>query len=410
MTAGSKTTIKTYFVTGAKPTQAQFENLIDSYQDYSGVLNSISTQASAGTQGFPLIQSQSSAQFYNAGTIGLSVLQSDTAASARTELGLSSGTTGFVKVTDNDTTDGRLNTKVSAHTGLTQTVTSPSGNEGLRIALDYATTAQAAAGLEGTLPVNTVLVRAAIEGQYVTTAQANTGTLGTGVMNPVLTRNAIIANAFTSANYATTAQAIAGTDATTVINPVLLKNAIGGTNALVLLSSAAAAASTSIDFTSLITSTYSSYRFIISDLRPANTANLLMRTSTNNSTFDNTASDYIYSITGLEIGTSVANNSNSMGSSGNLTTAIQLHASTNVSGVDARAAGGFSGEVLLVNPLGTTRRKFIRWTGLYDATAVANCEVYGTGVRDATTDIDAVRFLFNGANITSGTIRMYGIT
>jgi hypothetical protein len=33
MTARSKTVIKSYFTTGAKPTQAQFEDLVDSYQD-----------------------------------------------------------------------------------------------------------------------------------------------------------------------------------------------------------------------------------------------------------------------------------------------------------------------------------------------------------------------------------------
>lgn len=40
MTARSKTIIKSYFTTGSKPTQAQFEDLVDSYQDFgSEVLN-----------------------------------------------------------------------------------------------------------------------------------------------------------------------------------------------------------------------------------------------------------------------------------------------------------------------------------------------------------------------------------
>ena len=407
MTAESKSTIKAYFETGDKPTQAQFENLIDSYQDYSGSLNAITTQASAGTQGFPLIQSQSSAQFYNPGSLGLALILSDTAASGRSELGLATGTTGFVKVTDNDTTDGRLNAKVSAHTGLTQTVTSPAGDEGLRIALNYATTAQAATGTEATLPIHTGLARHMLEGQYVTTAQAVTGTLGTGTMNPTLTRNLVISHAFTSANYATTAQAIAGTDATTVINPVLLKNAIGGTNALVLLSSAAASANSSIDFLSLITSTYSSYRWVISDLRPATAeVSLWMRTSTNNSTFDAAASDYSW---GCQV---KPFSPTTVGDDGDAADhEMVLNCTDTAARLIGNAAGeGISGTVEMRNPQGTARNKGITFINHFTNSSGTEGCVYGGGARLSTGDVDAVRFLFSSGNITSGTIRMYGIT
>jgi hypothetical protein len=47
MTAQNKTTIKTYFETGDRPTQAQFVNLIDSYQDADVTLGAI-TSATGG--------------------------------------------------------------------------------------------------------------------------------------------------------------------------------------------------------------------------------------------------------------------------------------------------------------------------------------------------------------------------
>lgn len=49
MTVQTKTVLKSYFQTGDKPTQTQFGDLIDSYQDTSALLTSIITAASAGT-------------------------------------------------------------------------------------------------------------------------------------------------------------------------------------------------------------------------------------------------------------------------------------------------------------------------------------------------------------------------
>lgn len=46
MTASTKTTIKAFFATGDKPTEAQFIDLIDSYQDYDTTLNTLSSAAS----------------------------------------------------------------------------------------------------------------------------------------------------------------------------------------------------------------------------------------------------------------------------------------------------------------------------------------------------------------------------
>lgn len=51
MTAQSKTTIKTYFEQGDKPTAAQFINLIDSYQDANTVLDAIIAKVTAATSG-----------------------------------------------------------------------------------------------------------------------------------------------------------------------------------------------------------------------------------------------------------------------------------------------------------------------------------------------------------------------
>lgn len=87
MTARSKAAIKAFFETGDKPTQVQFEDLIDSYLDYNPVIEAISTVVSTGT-GFLKVEASSSAVMVPVGTIGQVIVQSSVAASVRTELGI----------------------------------------------------------------------------------------------------------------------------------------------------------------------------------------------------------------------------------------------------------------------------------------------------------------------------------
>lgn len=61
MTVHQKTTIKSYFETGDRPTQAEFGDLIDSYQDYSPALDAIASAAVSGRQGFVKLTSSSGA-------------------------------------------------------------------------------------------------------------------------------------------------------------------------------------------------------------------------------------------------------------------------------------------------------------------------------------------------------------
>lgn len=58
MTSKSKDSIKAFFETGDKPTEAQFIDLIDSYVDKSGSIGDIETAASAGTTGFCFVSAR----------------------------------------------------------------------------------------------------------------------------------------------------------------------------------------------------------------------------------------------------------------------------------------------------------------------------------------------------------------
>lgn len=85
MTARSKTDIKAFFERGDKPTQAQFEDLIDSYQDASSVLTAISTVA-ATAKGLIRV-SAGEVVAVSAGSVGLQVLTADATAAAQQSLG-----------------------------------------------------------------------------------------------------------------------------------------------------------------------------------------------------------------------------------------------------------------------------------------------------------------------------------
>lgn len=176
MTIVSKATLKTYFVRGAKPTEAQFTNLIDSLQGYSVILNQIDAKTSAGFRGFIDVQSGSSAEMTPYGTVGLQVLQAQTATSAKQILAI-----------------------------------------GAAVSAEFATTAQAVAGAAEGISMSPVLTRNAIQAfaitsaNFSTTAQAIAGTDNTSVVTPVLVKNAIQSNTYNSIGVGTSVYTSAAT-------------------------------------------------------------------------------------------------------------------------------------------------------------------------------------------------------
>lgn len=92
MTVQSKTTIKSYFQTGDRPTEAQFIDLIDSYQDTTTSLVSLSS-ATVGTVGRLLLSTATTAaaqQQIGGGTTGRNIFQAATTAAVVSQLGATS--------------------------------------------------------------------------------------------------------------------------------------------------------------------------------------------------------------------------------------------------------------------------------------------------------------------------------
>ena len=169
-----------------------------------------------------------------------------------------------------------------------------------------------------------------------------------------------------------------------------------------LLATKTASASATLDFTEFNNAVYRRYEFELENLLPATDgAQLRLLTSTNGgSSYDNTAADYAFARTQKIL---AAAEDDAGGSAGAATIAL-------VSNV-GNAAGeqGVTGIIKIWSP-GSAVRATFRWElHTFDAAAGGINLVSGTGARLANQDTDAVRFLMDAGNITSGTIRMFGI-
>lgn len=200
----------------------------------------------------------------------------------------------------------------------------------------------------------------------------------------------------------------------TYANPTIIVDAKGritsatagvvSTSGLVKIASAAASNSTTIDFVNgtggvVLDGTYRVYLVAISNVAPATDAtNLYFRTSTNGgSSYDSGAGNYDY-INVLDN----SNNGTPGGSNSNSATQIIM---TPTAGSDVGES--LNGMVYVYNPSGV-HRTLINWQ-LAGVNQNGNSFYSnGTGSRLAAADVDAIRFLMSSGNISSGTFQLYG--
>lgn len=177
----------------------------------------------------------------------------------------------------------------------------------------------------------------------------------------------------------------------------------GGGGGLIPLDEQTASASSSIDMTTGIDSTYGVYLVTMENVRPTTEANpFWMRTSTDGgSSFDSGASDYGYSRTQNE---SIAG---FISSTDNSDSKLPLVASTDPGNVGGES---LSGNVWIYNPSNASYNTNVA-SSLVVNTRFGSFGHYTIhGCRKSTGDVDAVQFLFNGTTVATGTFRLYGIS
>lgn len=167
---------------------------------------------------------------------------------------------------------------------------------------------------------------------------------------------------------------------------------------LVLLSSQTASTSSSLDFTSIITSTYDDYLFKLINILPATDGTtILMQMSTDGgSTYASTS--YTNWQFRFDAGSS--------GTGGSATNGIAL-GETN--GIGSSAAFGLVGTVELFSPGSSSLHKAVEGSVLFRNSGGTRIKHTLGGAYESNTAVNAIRFLAASGNITSGTIRCYGI-
>lgn len=174
---------------------------------------------------------------------------------------------------------------------------------------------------------------------------------------------------------------------------------------MALLSTSTPSAATSVDLTGL-NDRFSRYIITFDALVPAtNNDTLSLRTSSDGgSSFDSGAGSYVY--TGSETYSGIGSAA-FVGSAGD--TKIILHSTTTVSSTASN--GGISGVVQLRDPAQTSGYHHLQFSAAWFSESYSGtiASVNGAAARKSSSAINALRLYFAGGNITSGTVRVYGV-
>ncbi|MDE2098064.1 MAG: hypothetical protein KGL39_12495 [Patescibacteria group bacterium] len=175
------------------------------------------------------------------------------------------------------------------------------------------------------------------------------------------------------------------------------------------LTTLTASNSASLSDTTHITSTYSTYQFVFTNIVPVTDgAQLKMQVTENASTFQ--TANYVSATmvsTMNAAGAATVYNDNTNGTSGYVLSGINGV----TFGISNSAAYGFSGNVWLLNP-NSAWRKIVSGDVSYHsgAAAAAVAWAHPGGYYDADSNvINGVKFLMSSGNISSGTIDIYGM-
>ena len=173
---------------------------------------------------------------------------------------------------------------------------------------------------------------------------------------------------------------------------------------LILLDTQTASSSSSLDFTTGITSTYSAYLFVLDAILNASVgADMWVRISDDGgSSYEAAGTDYEYVITKREA------NGNSFVGHG----ASQGAAQMLISASQDTSGGHMGGTVWLFSPASTAAFPVFKSDVIYMNTDSPQMlrQDHSIGVYNgATAAVDGIRFLYSSGNIVSGVIRLYGI-
>ena len=173
-----------------------------------------------------------------------------------------------------------------------------------------------------------------------------------------------------------------------------------GSTAFALVEEHTAATSASLAFTSCVSSTYDTYEITISNVLPAtNSVSIAVQFSTNGGSSYDTGGNYSWA--------ALRNNNNALAEAGSETaTNFDLSMADTVS--NNAGLGGLSSSFFLYNSNpGTNSMKIQGQAGYNNGSGQVQGTI--TGIYALTTAVNAFRVLAGSGNLTSGTVRCYGL-
>lgn len=174
---------------------------------------------------------------------------------------------------------------------------------------------------------------------------------------------------------------------------------VPSSGAFVYLGSATASASAALDFEGYFTSTYDAYVFVLSQVRVAtNATNLQIRTSDDAGPYTYDTSGYV----GSYIGEFVPTFSTTSGASAGTGLYIAVDCS------NASTYNAVSGVINLYQIAGGDRGR-IEGKTVFQTSSSKSCRLDIQGTPGSGNAITGVRFMSDSGNLTSGTIRLYGV-
>lgn len=175
-----------------------------------------------------------------------------------------------------------------------------------------------------------------------------------------------------------------------------------GTNGgdLILLQTLTASASASLDFASWYSSTYDDYEIHFSNIVPASNSVLYVRVS------ENGGSSYISTNSYTWLATGGWGTSTSYSAGEAAVNAIRAREVNTTLGT----GGSYNGRLRIINPAGTSVYKIFQGELQWIDNTLGIVTASWTGIYNSTNAINALQVLMASGNITSGTVRIYGIS
>lgn len=181
---------------------------------------------------------------------------------------------------------------------------------------------------------------------------------------------------------------------------------VSRTGGFQLLTSGSVSSAAQLD---VVLTNFTGYRailFVLTNFLPANDdVELRMRTSTDGgSSFASGASDYAWQVA---INTAGVGGAFQGDGADSFISLVGIPSAGN--GVGNASAEGINSEILLWKPTNTAQHGRVSFQSTWGNTTTAHIGCTGSGVRGAAQDTDAVRFLFESGNISSGDYAVYGL-